>query len=128
MMRRNANPALARLPAPSSTTIRFASLVLVFLTIIALGAVAYFTERESCRSRDWVIHTYQVRSQLNDLQLEVMRARPDETSSLLMRGGRQAQRSQRAVRFGPSGRLRNCVALPKTTPGNNNVLTNWGRS
>lgn len=93
MMRRNANPALARLPAPSSTTIRFASLVLVCLTIIALGAVAYFTEQGIVRSRDRVIHTYQVRSQLSDLQLAVMHADASETSSLLMRGGRQAQRS-----------------------------------
>ncbi len=70
--------------ASSSTTLRFLSLTLVFLTVIALGAVAYFTERGIVVSRDWVIHSYQVRSQLNDLQLEVTRARADETASLLM--------------------------------------------
>jgi signal transduction histidine kinase len=70
--------------ASSSTTLRFISLTLVFLTIIALGAVAYFTERGIVISRDWVIHSYQVRSQLNDLQLEVTRARADETTNLLM--------------------------------------------
>ena len=51
------------------------------ITILALGAVAYFTERGIVLSRDWVIHTYQVRSQLNDLQLEVMHAEPSRSSS-----------------------------------------------
>jgi signal transduction histidine kinase len=76
-MTKDSNPALPKTPASSSTRIRFASLVLVFITILALGAVAYFTERGIAVSRDWVIHTYQVRSQLNDLQLEVMRAGAD---------------------------------------------------
>ena len=48
------------------------------ITILALGAVAYFTERGIVLSRDWVIHRYQVRSQLNDLQLEVMHAEPNK--------------------------------------------------
>jgi CHASE3 domain sensor protein len=73
-MTTNVHPALPKKPASSSTRIRFASLALVFITILALGAVAYFTERGIAVNRDWVIHTYQVRSQLNDLQLEVMRA------------------------------------------------------
>ena len=84
-MTRNSNPAHLKTPASSSTRIRFASLVLVFITILALGAVAYFTERGIAVSRDWVIHTYQVRSQLNDLQLEVMRAAA-ETPVLPMHG------------------------------------------
>lgn len=37
-------------------------------------------------NRDWVIHTYQVRSQLNDLQLEVMRAWANEAPFLLTPG------------------------------------------
>jgi signal transduction histidine kinase len=69
-----------------SAAIRFASLALVFLTIVALGAVAFLTERGIVASRDWVIHTYQVRSQLNDLQLEVIRAQANETSDLLSQG------------------------------------------
>lgn len=85
-MTRNRNPAKPRAPASSATTIRFASLVLVFITLIALGAVAYFTERGIVVSRDWVIHTYQVRSQLNDLELEVVRAEANETSDLLLPG------------------------------------------
>jgi CHASE3 domain sensor protein len=67
----------------SANTIRIASLTLVVITIIALGAVAYFTERGIVVSRDWVIHTYRVRSQLSDLQLEIMRARANETAELL---------------------------------------------
>ncbi len=39
----------------SSTTLRFASFAFVLLTIIALGAVAFFTERGIVVSRDWVI-------------------------------------------------------------------------
>jgi signal transduction histidine kinase len=79
------NPNLVPLEAQpsSSTRIRFVSLLLVFLTIIALGFVAYFTERGIAVSRDWVIHTYQVRSRLNDLQVEVMRAEAEATTSLL---------------------------------------------
>jgi signal transduction histidine kinase len=69
--------------APASTVLRFASLILVCLTIIGLGAVAYFTERGIVVSRDWVIHTYQVRSHLNDLQLEIMRVQNNETNLLL---------------------------------------------
>jgi signal transduction histidine kinase len=85
-MIKDSNPALLKMPASSSTRIRFASLMLVFITILALGAVAYFTERGIVVSRDWVIHTYQVRSQLNDLQLEVMRAGANEAPFLLTPG------------------------------------------
>lgn len=67
----------------SSKAFRLASLVLVVTTIVALGAVAYFTERGIVSSRDLVIHTYQVRIQLKDLQLQLMRAWADETAYLL---------------------------------------------
>lgn len=88
-MAKHQNPGTQRAQASSSTRIRFASLVLVFVTIIALAAVAYFTERGIVVNRDWIIHTYQVRSQLNDLQLDVLRAKEDETNSLLMSGVEQ---------------------------------------
>lgn len=68
----------------SSTSLRFASLILIFATISALAAVAYFTERGILLNRDWVIHTYQVRSQLSDLQLQVIRAQASETVALLI--------------------------------------------
>jgi signal transduction histidine kinase len=82
-MAKNSNSARPRRPLFSPNNIRFASLVLVVATIISLGAVAYFTERGIVLRRDWVIHTYQVRSELNDLQLEIMRAHADETANLL---------------------------------------------
>jgi signal transduction histidine kinase len=88
-MTRHRSPAIPKVPASSATTIRFASLVLAFITIIALAAVAYFTESGIAVSRDWVIHTYQVRSQLNDLELEVVRAGTNETTHLLMPSGEQ---------------------------------------
>jgi len=70
------NPALPKVATRglSSNAIRFGSLILVVITIIALGAVAYFTERAIVSGRDSVIHTYRVRSQLDDLQLEIIRA------------------------------------------------------
>jgi signal transduction histidine kinase len=93
-MTRNRNLAILRVPPSSATAIRFASLLLVFITIIALAAVAYFTERGIVVSRDWVIHTYQVRSQLNDLELEVIRAEAHETSALLQPGKQQIPSSR----------------------------------
>lgn len=55
-----------------SRALRFASLILVVLTIAALGGLAFFTERGIVASRDLVIHTYEVRTQLNDLQLQLI--------------------------------------------------------
>ncbi len=78
------NPNRERLAeSAASSALRLLSLALIFLTILALAAVAYFTERGIASSRDWVVHTYQVRSQLNDLQLEVTRAEADETRYFL---------------------------------------------
>jgi len=82
-MTRNPKSALSKSQSLSPTIIRFASLVLVCVAIVALGAVAYFTERGIVVGRDWVIHTYQVRSQLSDLQVEVMRAQAGENASVL---------------------------------------------
>ncbi len=96
-MTRNVNAALPRAHAPSSTTLRLISFVFVGLTLIALAAVAYFTERGIAVSRDWVVHTYQVRSQLNDLQLELMRSQASETDNFRMREGQQLPQSREEV-------------------------------
>lgn len=79
------NPALPRPGARrlSSNTIRFASLVLVVITIIALGAVAYFTERGIVTGRDSVIQSYRVRSQLDSLRLQIIRAHAGATGYVL---------------------------------------------
>ena len=63
-----------------SRAVRFASLILVVVTIAALGALAFFTERDIVASRDLVIHTYRVRTQVNDLQLELLQL--EQNSSL----------------------------------------------
>ena len=76
---RKASAAPSSAKTSSSTRLRIASFALVLLTINTLGAMAYFTERGIVVSRDWVIHTYQVRSQLNDLQLEISRDHANET-------------------------------------------------
>lgn len=86
------NPASSGIYSSSSTIIRFVSLSLVFLTIVGLAAMAYFTEREIGVSRDWVIHTYQVQSQLRELQLEMLRSRTHENNYFLM--GQQSQAAQ----------------------------------
>lgn len=87
-MARNLNPAQSKQALPFNV-LRFVSFVLVFITIIALAAVAYFTERGIAVSRDWVIHTYQVRSRLDDLNVELMRAQASESLYLLTREGQQ---------------------------------------
>jgi signal transduction histidine kinase len=90
------NPAHSKTQASSFTALRFVSFVLVFITIIALAAVAYFTEHGIAVSRDWVIHTYQVRSRLDELQLELMRAQAAESSYLLTREGQQLPQPREA--------------------------------
>jgi|SRR5579862_7258292 len=62
--------------------IRLASLGLVVITIVALGAVAFFTERDIVASRDSVIQTYQVRSRLSELELQVMQLAAGPVPSL----------------------------------------------
>lgn len=85
-MTRNSNSTPLQAKASSYTSLRFASLILVFVTISALAAVAFFTERGILANRDWVIHSYQVRSNLSDLQLEVLRAQDNQNFALLMSG------------------------------------------
>src|ERR1700752_3068243 len=80
-----------------SRAIRFASLILVVVTIAALGAVAFFTERGIVASRDLVIHTYQVRTQLNDLQLQLMRLEEHVKRSKPSEAGVGLRQSQQAA-------------------------------
>jgi CHASE3 domain sensor protein len=73
----------------------------VVVTIAALGAVAFFTERGIVASRDLVIHTYEVRIQLNDLQLQLMRleeqAKPSTPSKARLRQSQQAAGKARQI-------------------------------
>lgn len=79
------HPARLKVVVPKSTAIRFVSFAMVFVTVMAAGAVAYFTQQGIVNGRDSVIHTYRVRSLLSDLQIEIMRARDSEMNSLLTR-------------------------------------------
>lgn len=96
-MTRHSNPATPNVDASSSATLRIASFLLVVLAIVALGAVAYFTERGIAASRDLVIHTYQMRSQLGDLQLEILRAQADESTNLRVEKGQGAQSREQSA-------------------------------
>ena len=76
-----ANPNRSRTAIrPPSPVIRFASLSLIFVAMLAAGGIAYFTQRGIEASRDQVVHSYRVRGELNDLQLDIARA---ETESRL---------------------------------------------
>ena len=95
-----------------SRAIRFASLILVVVTIAALGALAYFTERGIVASRDLVIHTYQVRSHLNDLELQLMMLEERgklSKASQARSGLRQSQEAAEKARK-TFGSLRNLTA------------------
>ncbi|MGH9741754.1 MAG: sensor histidine kinase [Candidatus Acidiferrum sp.] len=56
--------------------VRLASLIFALVMIIAIGVTAFFTEAGVTNSRSWVLHTYDVKSHLSDLQssLNEMRA------------------------------------------------------
>jgi signal transduction histidine kinase len=98
----------------ASRAIRFASLILVVVTIAALGAVAFFTERGIVASRDWVIHTYQVRAQLNDLQLQLMRLEEQYKPSRPNQAGSRPLQSQQAAE-----KARQTFAALRTLTGDN---------
>src|ERR1700756_833996 len=67
----------------SSPAMRFASFFLALVIIVVVGILAYITEIGTTSSQEWVIHTYQVRSELNDLQLELARVHASESAYLL---------------------------------------------
>lgn len=72
---------------------------MVLATLLAAGAVAYFTEKGIVSGRDWVIHSYQVRSQLSDLQIEIMRSRNGEMTSMLTRDGAELPFAREQIRL-----------------------------
>jgi hypothetical protein len=97
-MTKNPNSRRPRSTFPSNT-VRLASLLVVIVTIMGLGALAYFTERGIGVSRDWGPPTYQGRSQLGDLQLEIMRAHANETAYVLTAGQSKQSISARRSRL-----------------------------
>lgn len=117
---------VARNALSSSRTIRLASLALMVATICALGAVAFFTERGVAASRDWVIHTYQVRTQLSDLQLELMQAVSNPMTGQqagLAKPGASARQSARMVRNLTRDNPRQQARLDRMDPLLNDVVS-----
>jgi CHASE3 domain sensor protein len=64
----------------SSPSVRFATIFLALLIIVVVGILAYVTEIGTMSSQEWVVHTYQVRSELNDLQMELTRIHASESA------------------------------------------------
>jgi signal transduction histidine kinase len=60
----------------SKLPMRLASLIFALMMIIATGVIAYFTEAGVKNSRSWVLHTYEVKTDLEEMQavLNEMRA------------------------------------------------------
>jgi CHASE3 domain sensor protein len=114
------DPRRRRAGSPSSTSIQFVSFAMVFLTVMAAGAVAYFTELEIVKGRDWVIHTYRVRSNLSNFESEIMRVRDRQENSVLRREEgllpRSREQAQRAM--STAGELRR---LTKDNPAESNA-------
>ena len=67
----------------SSPAARLASFFFALVIIVVVGILAYVTELGTMSSQEWVVHTYQVRSELNDLQLELTRVHASESAYLL---------------------------------------------
>jgi signal transduction histidine kinase len=55
--------------------IRFVSFAIVLLMITAIALGAYFTQVGVAETRDWIVHTYEVRSSLRDLRIQLAEAR-----------------------------------------------------
>jgi len=57
--------------------VRLGTLLIAVVIIIATGAVAFFTEQGAMETRNWVIHSYEVRYALNRLEVARAEARAD---------------------------------------------------
>src|ERR1700752_1864916 len=73
----------------SSPAARLASFFFALVIIVVVGILAYVTELGTMSSQEGVVHTYQVRSELNDLQLELTRVHASESAYLLAHEGDQ---------------------------------------
>jgi signal transduction histidine kinase len=85
----------------SSPAVRFASFLLALVIIVMVGILAYVTEIGTMSSQEWVVHTYRVRSELNDLQLELTRVHASESAYLLTREYEQLVRTQQQEELVP---------------------------
>ena len=67
----------------SNPRIRPASLILGVLLVVGIGILAFLTESGVDDSRRWVVHSYDVRSELEALQMEISEARASRSAFLL---------------------------------------------
>jgi signal transduction histidine kinase len=81
--------------------VRFAALILALVLIVTTGVIAYFTEAGVMNSRSWVLHTYEVKADLEDLQGSLGELRASSGLYLLLHdsteladAGQQASRIQ----------------------------------
>ena len=77
MVEHNAELA-ANEKTPSPEPVRPVSLIPVlfgFIIIVVIGAAAYLTQRGVSNSTNWVLHTYEVRSELQNLQTQLAEIR-----------------------------------------------------
>ena len=69
----------------SRPPVRLASLVSALVIILVTGVLALFTEAGVADSRNWVVHSYEVRRQLDALQLNLAKAGANAMSYLQTR-------------------------------------------
>src|ERR1035438_1124750 len=69
----------------SRPPVRLASLVSALVIILVTGGLALFTEAGVGDSRNWVVHSYEVRRQLDALQLNLAKAGANAMSYLQTR-------------------------------------------
>lgn len=93
--------AVGRKFAFSSPAARFATFFVALVIIVVVGILAYVTEVSTTSSQEWVVHTYQVRSELNDLQLEFTRVHASESAFLLAHDDEQLTETQQEIALVP---------------------------
>ena len=84
-----------------SPAARFATFFVALVIIVVVGILAYVTEVSTTSSQEWVVHTYQVRSELNDLQLELTRVHASESAFLLTHDDEQLTETQQEIALVP---------------------------
>lgn len=85
----------------SSPAVRFATFFVALVIIVVVGILAYVTEVGTTSSQEWVVHTYQVGSELNDLQLELTRVHASESAFLLAHDDAQFTETRQEIALIP---------------------------
>jgi signal transduction histidine kinase len=94
---KSANPGVWSL-----SRIRFISFAIVLLMIAGIGTGAYFTGTAVARTQNWIVHTYQVRTTLQELRTQLAETRASAAMCLLSRDPDQLARFRSRVSDIPS--------------------------